>query len=174
MSYNALIGVEVVTDVTVEPVTLDEVKRHLNLIFDTDDSFTFTDDDTYLTELIPECREALEKITGLSFAPKTLKATIQNSVGGAELPYGPVTSEVDYLDEDGEVPEITMRGARITTCSDYLVATYDAGYEVLPKALKRALLEEIAWRYNHRGEEVDISEPARKLAKLYKTITWLL
>lgn len=175
MSYNALIGINIDTDVTTEPVTLTEVKQHLNMQFDTDESYEFNDDDTYLTDLITECREILEKVTGYSLAPKTITATINNSIGSFELPYGPVIGDITTItDEDGEdIDDVTVRSGKIVTCGAYQVVTYNAGYETLPAGLKRALLEEIAWRYNHRGDE-DIQEPPRKLAKLYKKRTWLL
>jgi hypothetical protein len=53
---------------------------------------------------------------------------------------------------------------------------YDAGYITLPKRLKDAMLKEIAYRYENRGDvNVDgISKEATMLASTYKTtITWL-
>ena len=46
---NQILDVQVLQDVTLEPVTKDEVKRHLRV--------TFTDDDDYIEDiLIPGCR----------------------------------------------------------------------------------------------------------------------
>ena len=174
MEYNALISVEVIVDVSAEPVTLQEVKQHLNMEFDTDGSYDFADDDTYLMDTITDAREALERVTGYSMAPKTLSATINNSLGGSDLPYGPVISITSVIDDEGETVDAETQGGKIVTCGSYQVVEYEAGYETLPASLRRALLDEIAWMYNHRGEENDVTKQNRRLAKLNKKLTWLL
>ena len=181
MRYNDIREVEVVTDVTEEPVTLDEVKRQLNLLFSSDGSFQFNDDDDYLTELIPRCRESLERYTGLSFATKTLRAIIRNECGGTEIPGGPVQSITSVEDKDGTIlSTVDLSGNQfkfIETRSCYLDVTYTAGYEAgkLPKGLVRALVELIAWAYNHRGEEVEVAycKQAMESAAPYKRTSWI-
>lgn len=161
MKYNDVIEVQVVTDITVEPVTLAEVKRHLNLQFDTSGSYDFDDDDTKLTALISQCREELEQYTGLSFAGKTLKAILRNDCGGIEIPFGPVTTLTSIKDVDGNsltaTTQYTARGNLFKwieyPCSCYLEVNYTAGYTALPAGLKRALLEEIAFRYMNGGDQ---------------------
>jgi uncharacterized phiE125 gp8 family phage protein len=161
MKYNDVIEVQVVTDITVEPVTLAEVKQHLNLQFDTSGSYEFDDDDTKLTALITQCREELEQYTGLSFAGKTLKAILRNDCGNIEIPFGPVTAVTSIKDVDGTtltaVTEYTVRGNQFKwieyPCSCYLEVNYTAGYATLPAGLKRALLEEIAFRYINGGDQ---------------------
>src|SRR5689334_25439253 len=101
MKYNDVIEVEVVTDITAEPVILAEVKQHLNLQFDTSGSYQFNDDDTKLNALITQCRDELEQYTGLSFAGKTLKAILRNECGNIEIPFGPVTAITSIKDIDG-------------------------------------------------------------------------
>lgn len=175
MSYNTIIGeVETVVPPSVEPVTLPEVKRHLNLLFlnQTEETYNFSDDDGYLTDLIPQCRESLEIYCGISMTERTLRVTVQNNRGSIELPYGPVKEVTGVTDYDGGDVEYKTRGGILISPCEATV-TYTAGYEVVPPGLKRALLEEIAWRYNHRGDEVDISEPTKKYAKRYRRITWL-
>lgn len=172
MSY--LISVVVVGDVVTEPVTLEDVKQHLNMQFDTDDNYEFTDDDAYLTATITDAREALERVTGYSLAPKTLTAVINNSDGNFDLPYGPVVSVEDVFDADGEVVDATIQGGVIVTCGAYQSVNYTAGYNTVPASMRRALLEEIAWLYNHRGDENDVTKQNRRLAKLNKKLTWLL
>lgn len=184
MKYNDVIEVEVVTDVEVEPVTLTEVKQHLNLQFDTEGSYEFNDDDTRLTALITQSREELEQYTGLSFGPKTLKAILRNDCGGIEIPFGPVTDLASIKDVDGntltETTQYVVRGNQFkwieSPCACYLEVNYDAGYETLPAGLKRALLEEIAFRYSNAGDQqqqyaaatVSFCQSALELASRYK------
>lgn len=180
-ALSALLDFRVVTDLATEPVTLTEVKRHLNMVFDTDGSYEFNDDDTKLTELITEVRQALEKYTGLSFGEKTLQAIISNERGQRfELPYGPVISVTTVVDKDGEdIDDPVIRGLDfkwIETCSSYMVLTYTAGYVTLPADLKRAMKEEIAFRYKNQGDhgEEPQSASARNLASKYRRVGWLL
>jgi len=181
MMYNDVREVEVVTDVTTEPVSLEEVKRQLNLLFSSDGSFQFDDDDDYLNELIPRCRESLEKYTGLSFATKTLRAIICNECGGTELPSGPIQAITSIKDSEGTtLSSIILSGNQfkvIETTSCYLDIEYTAGYGTgkLPRGLVRALVELIAWAYNHRGEEVDVaySKQALESAAPYKRTSWI-
>lgn len=184
MKYNDVIEVEVVTDIETEPVTLEEAKRHLNLQFDTEGSYEFDDDDVKLTALITQCREGLEQYTGLSFAEKTIKAILRNECGGIEIPFGPITELTSIIDVDGntltETTQYTVRGNKFkwieypSYC--YLEVNYTAGYEILPAGLKRALLEEIAFRYTNAGDqqqqfataEVSLCKSALELAARYK------
>lgn len=170
-----------ITDIATEPVTLAEVKQHLNLQFDTAGSYEFDDDDTKLTALITQCREELEQYTGLTFAPKTLKAIIRNECGNIEIPFGPVTTLTSIKDVDGvTLTDTTVRGNQFkwieSPKSCYLEVNYEAGYATLPVGLKRALLEEIAFRYNNAGDQqqqyaaatVSFCQSALELASRYK------
>jgi uncharacterized phiE125 gp8 family phage protein len=177
MRYNDVIEVQVVTDITVEPVTLAEVKRHLELQFDTSGSYDFDDDDTKLTALISQCREELEQYTGLSFAGKTLKAILRNDCGGIEIPFGPVTALTSIKDVDGNTltatTQYTVSGNLFKRIdypgSCYLEVNYTAGYTTLPAGLKRALLEEIAFRYTNAGDQsgASLCQSALELAARY-------
>lgn len=188
MNYNDIIEVQVTTDVAnfaAEPLTLVEVKRHLNLLFDTAGSYDFDDDDAYLTALVSECRQAMEERLGISMAAKTYRAILRNECGNIEIPFGPVTSITNVLDKDGvallDGDTYQLRGLQFkwfeSPISCYIDTTYVAGYTPtnIPKGLKRALLEEIAYRYNHRGdgtnrfagENVGISQGAMEMAAPY-------
>lgn len=175
-----VLDVRIVTDLETEPVTLDEVKRHLNMLFDTDGSYEFNDDDVKLTELITECRQALEKYTGLSFGEKTVQAIICNEKSTVHLPYGPIISITTVVDKDGETiddPEISGLDFKwIETLNSYMVITYQAGYATLPADLKRAIKEEVAFRYKNQGDHGDEpqSASARNLADKHRRVGWLL
>jgi hypothetical protein len=190
MRYNDVIEDPVVVSVSgSEPVTLTEVKRHLNLQFDTSGSYQFNDDDTYLTDLITQARNSLEKYTGLSFLGKDLKCIVRNECGGIEIPYGPIVSVTKVSDKDGNdiTSTTTIRGISFkwieSPCLDYLIVEFSAGYAdgQLPAALKRAHLEEIAFRYVDRGDatnryaqqEIGISQGAMNLAAPFKRTSWV-
>jgi uncharacterized phiE125 gp8 family phage protein len=185
MKYNDIIEVQVTAGPETEPLSLDEVKRHLNLLFDTAGSYDFDDDDTYLNALIGECRQAMEEILGIGLALKSYRAILRNECGGIEIPFGPVSTIGDIKDIDGTLlvdgETYQLRGLEFkwieSPVSCYIDIEYSAGYSTvnIPKGLKRALLEEIAFRYNNRGdqtnrfagENVGLSQGAMELASRY-------
>lgn len=182
MKYNDVIETQVVTDVAGfidEPVTLPEIKRHLNLQFDTSGSYDFTDDDTKLQEIAKSAREVIEQYIGVSMASKTLKAIIRNECGNIEIPFGPVTTLTSIKDIDGNLltsgTTYIVRGSQFKWIESpracYLEVNYVAGYTSLtiPAGLKRALLEQIAFDYANAGDQqlVTICESALAKAAPY-------
>jgi hypothetical protein len=181
MKYNDQIDTEV-TDSTSEPLSLDEIKEHLSLKFDTSGSYQFNDDDNYLQTLGRVARELLEQYTGLSFMEKGLRSIVRNECGNIEIPFGPVNDVTAVFDKDGNdiTSSAVIRGLKfkwvVSPCSDYLVIEYLAGYSELPFPLKQAMLEEIAYRYENRGdgtnkyagEVIGISQGSMNLAAPYK------
>lgn len=193
MLYNDVIDIQIVTDVASmsdEPVTLEEVKRHLNLQFDTSGSYEFDDDDTKLEDLIKQSRELLEQYTGVSMAVKTYRAVLRNECGGMAIPFGPVTSITSVLDVDGNTL-VANQGYKLTgslyefqsPLSCYINVTYVSGYtpENIPAGLKRALLEQIAWNYVNAGDQqqqfangsIAICESALAKAAPYSRRAWV-
>ncbi len=180
--------VKILTDVTVEPVTLDEVKAFCRIDAD------FYDDDNTLNMLIVSERERLEKVLNLSFSPKELQVrTYTNEI---TLPYGPVTTITSIKDSDGgyitdydsyglDFPTLVFNpvsnlnffyplgggapivdGVNTTTLKDIV---YLCGYVDLPKALKNALLTQIDYAYKNIGNPnmESISPIAFKLSYQY-------
>jgi uncharacterized phiE125 gp8 family phage protein len=84
--------VEVVTAVSVEPITLSEAKAHLRV--------GFTTDDAYITALITIARQQAEHEAQRSFAPQTLRVRASTWGDGIALPRGPLNSvsHVRYQD----------------------------------------------------------------------------
>lgn len=166
-----------------ELVTLLEVKAHLFIEADN------TDYDTYLNALIPQCRVAIEKFTGISLVEKSVTAVIKNELGGQELPYGPVDEVTAFVDQDGETVETAnydLDGVlfkTLRTTGDYYKITYTAGTNELIEsgtpdyltACKLAVLHEIAYRFEHRGDGLikGICESARVLAQPFRRVPWL-
>lgn len=75
-----------------EYLTLTQLKAHLQI--------TYTDDDTYLTDLIASCRAALEQFCNISLVQKTI-TLFADLYCERELPYGPVVSLTSASLKDG-------------------------------------------------------------------------
>jgi len=168
-----------------EPVTVQQVKNWLRLEGFIDDSESlstdFEDDDIIIADLITSARQRLEAWTGLSFIPKSYKIEFTNLAGYFNIPFGPVTEITSLKLAEGEDEleyTTTFNNKSLKTpCYENMVMEYDAGYVTLPKGLKDALLSEIAYRYEHRGEEMDdkgLCLAAMNKAAAFKEVdTWL-
>lgn len=161
-----------------EPVTLAQVKEWL--IIDT----VNTDDDALLTRLITEVRQAIEKKTKLSLVARTLTVTV-DLVREFKLPHGPIREITEVLfrkgtNSDGTPDNETLTIEDYTTDGeDFKVLksgrcgrhklTYTAGYGVdeeidydnpMNEDLQLAFKMEIAYRYEHRGDETNTMSDA--------------
>lgn len=67
----------------VEVLTLTQLKAHLQI--------TYADDDTYLTDLIKACRQAVERYCNISMVAKTI-TLLADLYCETEIPYGPIAS----------------------------------------------------------------------------------
>lgn len=159
------------------PITLAEAKRHLVVTFD--------DDDSYITELITQCIRSVEKETGTCIQPQTV-FVLADIIKEFQLPCGPITSFTSAEIKTGiNVYAALTQDTGFEIDSDLQFArfipyqfgrmklTYDAGYGAdIPEDLKLAVLNEIAFRYENRGDQkniyanqhVGLSEGARTLA----------
>lgn len=172
--YNAVISTVFGPEDTTEPITLAEVKRKLRIMDAT------TDFDTELNDLITQCRQMFEEVLGVSMIQRTVYAVLQNQLGNMELPYGPLNAVTSAQDKDGNTIDansyniIGEKFAYLETKYDWIGLTYTVN-AYAPAGLKEALLREIAWRFNHRGDEENDSNGlhAREALK-YKRGSWLL
>jgi uncharacterized phiE125 gp8 family phage protein len=138
------------------PVTLTEVKTHLHI--------TDTDNDTQLTDLFKQVTKEVEGYCGIAIGSQT-KVWLADLCAGAEypIPYGPVIS-ITSVSNKTDVNEYTA----LVTQDDYDVdelrtikvygggrvkVTYVTGYTTCPPDLKLGILNEIAYRYENRGDE---------------------
>jgi uncharacterized phiE125 gp8 family phage protein len=188
-AYNAVLD-HLFTEIdTVEPVTLTDVKQHLNMVFDTAGSEEFTDDDSYLTKLITRVRALIEKATGLSLVGKTVQAMLRNEKGDIELPFGPVRDDSTYLVVDNEEVTLDESDYKLVGLQfkklkypryDEIYVTYQVGYTAdnIPHDLKQAILEEIAFRYENRGAGLDdapsLSKSVQVLIENHARGGWLI
>lgn len=141
--------------VVTEPVTLAEAKAWLKVESD--------DDDLIIAMLITAARQYCEGFVSQSFVERTVTAIVVNELvlngRGIRLPYGPQGEIISMTDIDGDaITDYDIIGESFlqvrSPVSSWLKIVYTAGYAVLPKQFKTAVLEEIAWLYQHRGDEV--------------------
>ena len=162
---NRIIDINITQDNPTEPLTLQEVKDHLKI--------TYSDDDSYITALITQVRDYAERICSISIIERMLILTADWNCEW-QLPYGPnaVVTEVkfrtgttssgvaDYqflIDDDWTVDGITWTRFNSTVKGRNMI-TYCVGWGVLiPEGLKLALLNEISFRYEHRGDNELVS-----------------
>jgi len=166
---NSEFQVEVVTDLSVEPVTLQEAKDYMRISSDSENDL--------IEELITSARERIEKYTGLSLGLKTLKAYWFYFHIPAEIPYGPVTAINSVVDDNDVELEYTARGLQYKTLEAYstqgLAIEYEAGFTIVPKGLKLAILKQVSTDYENRenysiyDQAYELSSDARRQAMPY-------
>jgi len=183
-----------------EPVSRTEAKAWLKV--------TFTDDDTVIDGIIKRSRQAVSNFILQSITLTRVTVIAELSAESRScfieflLPYGPVLNAnnygIDYVgvnykngpkqsdfetktvDVDFYYDGITQPVIKLISPGVYKFI-YDAGYNInnpLPEDLKDAILSEIAFRYEHRGDEQEyqiqlLSPAARSKAKPYKIMSWI-
>lgn len=158
-------------------VTLNEVKAQLNILT------TETYDDTYLTFLIPACQKIIEKYISQSLTERQVTCTLSNIKGYIELPYGPYQSLISIceLDNIGFVASdcFCIEGNQfkiLKTVVEKVKIEYIAGYETVPEDIKLALLMEIVYRYNNRGNvdgESGVCQGSKTILNSHRRLRWL-
>ena len=166
---NSEFQIEILTDLTTEPVTLQEAKDYMRISSDSENDL--------IEELITSARERIEKFTGLSLGEKTLRAYWFYYHVPAEIPYGPITLINSVVDDNDVVLEYTARGLQYKVLEAYstqgLVIEYEAGFAVAPKGLKLAILKQVSTDYENRENYVvgemayELSSDARRQAMPY-------
>lgn len=167
--------IQVITDLASEPVTVAEARDFLRI--------TTTYEDTLIGEMITDARTRLEKFTNLSFGAKTLKCRWNALDGWQEIPYQPNAVISACVDDDGTTLTYETRGleykALYCVNSTGVTITYTAGFTTLPKALKQAILKEVATNYENRenfyieGTFNELSNDAKRIAQSYSRNTLL-
>ncbi len=190
MGYNETYSIKDVTDesdLSPEPVTLQEMKDYLRLEGYTDDDESTSDslsdfdfDDALLTDLIKASREQMEKISASSITLKTWQAVI-NNYKKYELPRGPIQSIVSLFNNQSVAittyTTIGVFGDRIFLKSPNdceMTITYTAGYDQVPASLKIDIMRLCAYMYENRGDDASIQKFASQLALKYRREGWLV
>ena len=166
---NSEFEVQILTDLLVEPVTLQQAKDYLRVSSNSEDNL--------ISELITSARERIEKYTGLSLGEKTLMAYWRYFHVPMEIPYGPITGINSVVNDNDVDIEYTARGLQYkvleAVSTQGLTISYEAGFAVVPKGLKLAILKQVATDYENRENYVigdqnyELSNDARKQAMPY-------
>lgn len=133
--------VEIVTDITLEPVTLAEVKEALKV--------TGTGHDTELERLISDCRDYIEQAIDTSVFERELRVTSDRTLEDWELPLGPVSGIVEITDTD-----------------DNYIYTYTGGLTDCPPRIKRLILDYIKHKYDIDDQAVALPKEIANQIKL--------
>lgn len=154
---------------TTEPVDLATVKEWL--IID------HTDDDALLTRLIPQVRAAIENKTKKSLVKREITITVRLN-REFKLPYGPVRSITSVVYNPGADQETMttddykvfgedQKSICVNKCGLYKI-TFTAGFGTegpdydnpIPEDLVNGICQEVAYRYEHRGDETNTKSSA--------------
>lgn len=167
--------IKIVTDISVEPVTLQEAKDYLRISNDAENSL--------IQELITSARQRLEKFTNLSFGVKTLKCRWDYVNGWVEIPYQPNAVISACVNDANVALTYETKGLeyKYLYCNNAtgVTITYTAGFTTLPKALKVAILKEVSTSYENRenyyieGTFNELSNDAKRMAQSYSRNTLL-
>lgn len=166
----------VITAPTVEPVSLAEAKRHLNLMT------SETDDDAIVTDLISVAREAAEGITHRAIGAQTLEVSVDGPWTASQvftLPRPPLVSVTSITVDDVELDASeyvvrtdtylgTVSPVEAWPAGDVMKIRYGAGWSAAdtPKSVKQWMLVKIADLYAKResytiGQGHTVSEMPR-------------
>jgi hypothetical protein len=151
--------------VTVEPVTLSQLKDWAKITLDTDDGI--------LAALIIAAREMCEKYTNVNFVARTVTAYLNNT-NSVYLPYGPVGAITGVYNADDEEVEYEVRGSDfkslISPKMDVKVV-YTGGYTSLPENLRTAIKAQALFLYENRGDsDFKLSPVAKGILLPYRRI----
>ena len=111
------------TDITLEPLTLEEVKDALRV--------SGSGHDTELERLITDCRMFIEKAIDTSVSEREIEVTSDTELEEWELPLGPVSNLVESTDAD-----------------DNYVYSYTGGDTDCPADIKRLITDRIEYVYD--------------------------
>lgn len=150
-AYNNIIDVLFVEDSSppTEPATYAEALVQCNI----DDQ---AQDVALINSYITTARMQCEAYTGIGFIYRTIQAVIRNQLGDIYLPYGPVGVLISATNREGDAMDVVLEGVKwetVRTVFEYGKLTYTAGYAELPTVFKTALLQQVAYLYEHRGDE---------------------
>jgi uncharacterized phiE125 gp8 family phage protein len=162
-------AVKVITPPAVEPITLEEALRHLNLIAENLDEGEEAD----ILRMIKAARQMAEGRLNRSLAPQTLAAGFDVWGEALRLPRPPFIElvGVSYIDSDGAQQTanpltyaVNEFVEPVTIAANYgyswpalqprasaVTVTYRAGYEECPEPIRQWMLLVIASMYDNRA-----------------------
>ena len=165
-AFNAVLDVSFSAEANIEPITRKAAKTWLRV----DDTY----DDFIIDSIIKGAREICEKYLNHSIIERTVTATLNNSCGNCYLPYGPVNAITSLTDADSNIldtNQYTITGDRFMRlqlpAEDNIKVVYTAGYSDCPAQIKLAVLCQIAYMHENRGDDPAITSQLSPMAKSY-------
>ena len=131
----------ITSDITLEPVTLEEVKDALKI--------SGTGHDTELERLITDCRMLIEKAIDTSVSEREITVTNDTELEEWELPLGPVSNLVESTDAD-----------------DNYVYSYTGGDTDCPADIKRLITMYIKHVYDIDDQAAALPKEITRMIKL--------
>jgi len=116
-------------------------------------------DNALLTALITTARIMCEQYTNTSIITRTVAADIHNVNGGFILPYGPVTNTPTAVDCQGTALTLVWNFSQIQTPYGRMTVTYTAGFTTVPEVYKTAIMQQVLFLYENRGDETAKMSP---------------
>jgi len=142
-----------------EPVTLDEAKEYLRVLYDTDDDV--------IDGLITQCRQILEQATNHSLIEQKITLTNDGYCDKFRLPYGPVTDVSSLTLTKGTWTTDILATALVSNSlivhkgDGMLSVEYTAG-GIEQEGMKQAILELVAFFFMNRGTSNDYPASVRR------------
>ena len=131
-------SLRLVSPPTLPVVTLDEVKAHLRVDFEDEDSLIQGYIDAAVAYL-----DGADGVLGRALSPQTWEVTYSGSIG--DLPLAPVISRADPVAVDGD-----------------LSVRFEAGYpDGVPASIKAAILLHVGSLYHNRERDADGWQPTQ-------------
>jgi hypothetical protein len=151
------LDVTITSDTLAIPISLSEVKSHVNV--------DFADHDGQLTNLLASAFREVEIFTQKSLKTKTIRQSFKEINGTIELVYTPVQSITSVTDANNVVIDYTSSVDK-TKISAYSASgikiTFVAGYTSLPADLRNAVLDIVAVDFDNKVEDKRLALKAIK------------
>jgi len=171
LSEPSLSGIQysVVTDLTTEPVTIDDFKLHARIDYNTDDAL--------VALYLKSARQYLEGWAQKSFGTKTMKLTALNLPKNYRLMYGPVNAVTAPINTYTTVGDILKDGPYQDVSITFTTAW------IIPEVVKVAICLEAAAQYMIREAVVfsvngtiqkptELQDRAKRLLRPFMNITF--
>lgn len=153
--YNLQHDIEIVEVGYSEPITADEARTYLRI-----EDLAIEDD--MIDTMITAARQAFEQAAQISLIEKTVTLWFSNPEGMYPIPVGPVQSiEHLYDEEDNEInsDEYEIIGNQYpklkSPLQNFMKLEYTVGMTSVPSEIKQALLDQVYFLYEDRGNDGD-------------------
>jgi uncharacterized phiE125 gp8 family phage protein len=134
------------------PITLSQVKDHLNV--------DFTDQDDKITALLASAFREVELFTELGLKTKTVRLSYTQINGTIPLPFAPIQSITSVTNMSGTALvlgtdyELSGEKSKLSAYnSDGVKVTYVCGFTSLPRDIENAILDIIAIDFDNKVED---------------------